>query len=93
LLNFLLWNRWGRIAILTALADYRPSDSKEAEHIVERVIPQFQHVNGSVVLSAIKVMISDLFRKLFSLNNEIMKFTDRIIFRLGCNDLYENYQN
>lgn len=93
MLNFLLWNRWGRIAILTALADYRPSDSKEAEHIVERVIPQFQHVNGSVVLSAIKVMISDLFRKLFSLNNEIMKFTDRIIFRLGCNDLYENYQN
>ncbi|CAG8640648.1 27_t:CDS:10 [Funneliformis mosseae] len=45
---------WGRIAILTALGDYRPSDSKEAEHIVERVIPQFQHVNGSVVLSAIK---------------------------------------
>ena len=49
-------NRWGRIAILTALGDYRPSDSKEAEHIVERVIPQFQHVNGSVVLSAIKVI-------------------------------------
>ncbi|CAB4429700.1 unnamed protein product [Rhizophagus irregularis] len=48
---------WGRIAILTALADYRPSDSKEAEHIVERVIPQFQHVNGSVVLSAIKVVM------------------------------------
>ncbi|CAG8647231.1 14184_t:CDS:10 [Funneliformis caledonium] len=45
---------WGRIAILTALGDYRPLDSKEAEHIVERVIPQFQHVNGSVVLSAIK---------------------------------------
>jgi AP-1 complex subunit beta-1 len=51
-----LVNRWGRIAILAALADYRPSDSKEAEHIVERVIPQFQHVNGSVVLSAIKVI-------------------------------------
>ncbi|RIA95100.1 Adaptor protein complex beta subunit [Glomus cerebriforme] len=48
---------WGRIAILTALAEYRPSDSKEAEHIVERVIPQFQHVNGSVVLSAIKVVM------------------------------------
>ncbi|CAI2173098.1 1578_t:CDS:10 [Funneliformis geosporum] len=48
---------WGRIAILTALGDYRPADSKEAEHIVERVIPQFQHVNGSVVLSAIKVIM------------------------------------
>ncbi|CAJ0641418.1 7833_t:CDS:10 [Entrophospora sp. SA101] len=37
---------WGRIAILTALADFKPTDSKEAEHIVERVIPQFQHANG-----------------------------------------------
>ncbi|CAG8561878.1 19734_t:CDS:2, partial [Racocetra fulgida] len=46
---------WGRIAILTALAEYKPADSKEAEHIVERVVPQFQHVNGSVVLSAIKL--------------------------------------
>ncbi|CAG8708254.1 4565_t:CDS:2, partial [Dentiscutata heterogama] len=45
---------WGRIAILAALAEYKPADSKEAEHIVERVVPQFQHVNGSVVLSAIK---------------------------------------
>ncbi|CAG8569790.1 70_t:CDS:10, partial [Dentiscutata erythropus] len=48
---------WGRIAILTALAEYKPADSKEAEHIVERVVPQFQHVNGSVVLSAIKVIM------------------------------------
>ncbi|CAG8832130.1 3894_t:CDS:2, partial [Racocetra persica] len=48
---------WGRIAILTALAEYKPADSKEAEHIVERVVPQFQHVNGSVVLSAIKVVM------------------------------------
>nr|CAG8438102.1 11687_t:CDS:10 [Entrophospora candida] len=46
---------WGRIAILTALADFKPADSKEAEHIVERVIPQFQHANASVVLSAIKM--------------------------------------
>ncbi|CAG8491468.1 1388_t:CDS:10, partial [Cetraspora pellucida] len=48
---------WGRIAILAALAEYKPADSKEAEHIVERVVPQFQHVNGSVVLSAIKVVM------------------------------------
>ncbi|RIB21902.1 adaptin N terminal region-domain-containing protein [Gigaspora rosea] len=48
---------WGRIAILAALAEYKPADSKEAEHIVERVVPQFQHVNGSVVLSAIKVIM------------------------------------
>ncbi|CAG8497569.1 14039_t:CDS:10 [Ambispora leptoticha] len=48
---------WGRIAILTALAEYRPVDEKEAEHIIERVVPQFQHVNGSVVLAGIKVVI------------------------------------
>ncbi|GAA5969311.1 hypothetical protein JCM21900_004584 [Sporobolomyces salmonicolor] len=46
---------WGRIAILGAVAKYTPEDEKEAEHICERVIPQFQHANGSVVLAAIKV--------------------------------------
>lgn len=46
---------WGRIAILNAVARYRAEDEKEAEHICERVIPQFQHANGSVVLAAIKV--------------------------------------
>ncbi|RHZ77368.1 hypothetical protein Glove_180g19 [Diversispora epigaea] len=48
---------WGRISILTALAEYKPVDYKEAEHAIERVIPQFQHANGSVVLSAIKVVM------------------------------------
>ncbi|KAK4704292.1 AP-1 complex subunit beta-1, partial [Phenoliferia sp. Uapishka_3] len=46
---------WGRIAILNAVAKYKAEDEKEAEHICERVIPQFQHANGSVVLAAIKV--------------------------------------
>ena len=46
---------WGRIAILTAIAKYRAKDEKEAEHICERVVPQFQHANGSVVLAAVKV--------------------------------------
>lgn len=51
---------WGRIAILTAIAKYRTSDEKEAEQICERVVPQFQHANGSVVLSAIKVILIHL---------------------------------
>ena len=51
---------WGRIAILTALADYKTSDVKEAEHICERVVPQFQHANPSVVLAAIKAVIIHL---------------------------------
>ena len=48
-------SEWGRVAILTALARYEASDEKESEHICERVVPQFQHANGSVVLAAVKV--------------------------------------
>jgi vesicle coat complex subunit len=52
---------WGRIAILSSLARYKPpagpEGDKDAEHICERVIPQFQHANGSVVLSAVKVIL------------------------------------
>ncbi|KAF9344717.1 beta-adaptin, partial [Mortierella sp. AD094] len=48
---------WGQIAILTSLADYKPLDSKEAENIAERVLPRLQHANGSVVLSAIKILM------------------------------------
>ena len=47
---------WGRVTILIVLADYRAADVKEAEHICERVTPQFQHVNSSVVLATIKVV-------------------------------------
>ncbi|KAF2106284.1 adaptin N terminal region-domain-containing protein [Lophiotrema nucula] len=48
---------WGRVTILTTLADYKAADTKEAEHICERVSPQFQHVNPSVVLAAVKVVL------------------------------------
>jgi len=48
---------WGRVALLNSVAEYRPADEKEAEHICERVIPQFQHANGSVVLAAVKVIM------------------------------------
>lgn len=47
---------WGRVTILSTLADYKATDVKEAEHICERVAPQFQHVNPSVVLAAVKVV-------------------------------------
>ncbi|KAK5958104.1 beta-adaptin [Knufia fluminis] len=47
---------WGRVAILSVLADYKTKDIKEAEHICERVVPQFQHVNSSVVLAAVKAV-------------------------------------
>jgi vesicle coat complex subunit len=47
---------WGRVTILSTLADYKAMDVKESEHICERVSPQFQHVNSSVVLAAVKVV-------------------------------------
>ena len=47
---------WGRVTILTTLAEHKASDVTEAEHICERVSPQFQHVNPSVVLAAVKVV-------------------------------------
>ncbi|KAI5121474.1 hypothetical protein M0805_003930 [Coniferiporia weirii] len=50
-------SEWGRVAILTALSRYKAQDDQESEHICERVIPQFQHVNGSVVLAAVKVIM------------------------------------
>ena len=47
---------WGRITLLSTLAEYRAVDSKEAENICERVSPQFQHVNPAVVLAAVKTV-------------------------------------
>lgn len=48
-------SEWGRVAILSALSRYKATDEKESEHICERVVPQFQHANGAVVLAAVKV--------------------------------------
>ncbi|KAF7320800.1 Rho GTPase activating protein 22 [Mycena chlorophos] len=50
-------SEWGRIAILNALARYEAQDEKESEHICERVVPQLQHANGSVVLAAVKAIM------------------------------------
>ena len=40
---------------MSALARYETTDERESEHICERVVPQFQHANASVVLAAVKV--------------------------------------
>ncbi|KAI9270566.1 adaptin N terminal region-domain-containing protein [Phascolomyces articulosus] len=51
---------WGQIAILTALADYKAANGKEAEGICDRVLPRLQHANGAVVLAAIKVLLLNM---------------------------------
>jgi AP-1 complex subunit beta-1 len=51
---------WGQVFILDALACYTPSDSREAEGIIERVTPRLQHANSAVVMSAVKVIMGYL---------------------------------
>jgi vesicle coat complex subunit len=48
---------WGQICILTSLATYRPVDQREAAEITERVMARLQHVNASVVLTAVRVLM------------------------------------
>ncbi|WIA30567.1 hypothetical protein OEZ86_000650 [Tetradesmus obliquus] len=48
---------WGQVFILDALVSYQVQDSKDAEKIVERVLPRVQHVNSAVVLSAAKLVL------------------------------------
>jgi hypothetical protein len=52
--------RWGRVTLLEALSKYHTTDVKDAEHICERVVPQFQHQNASVVMAAVKVIMLNL---------------------------------
>lgn len=60
---------WGRVTILTTLAEYRTNEVTESEHICERVSPQFQHANPSVVLAAVKVV----FLHMRNVNYELAK--------------------
>jgi len=48
------------VTLLEAIAKYRTTDMKDAEHICERVVPQFQHQNASVVMAAVKVIMLNL---------------------------------
>jgi AP-1 complex subunit beta-1 len=58
--NAVLTIRWGRVTLLEALSKYRSTDVKDAEHVCERVVPQFQHQNASVVMAAVKVVMLNL---------------------------------
>merc|ERR1719276_766799 len=49
---------WGQVFILDSLAKYTPADGREAEGIIERVTPRLQHANSTVVMSAVKVILS-----------------------------------
>eukprot|EP00285_Hemiselmis_virescens_P003022 CAMPEP_0173411922 /NCGR_PEP_ID=MMETSP1356-20130122/78300_1 /TAXON_ID=77927 ORGANISM="Hemiselmis virescens, Strain PCC157" /NCGR_SAMPLE_ID=MMETSP1356 /ASSEMBLY_ACC=CAM_ASM_000847 /LENGTH=489 /DNA_ID=CAMNT_0014373745 /DNA_START=35 /DNA_END=1500 /DNA_ORIENTATION=- len=50
-------SEWGQVFILDALSVYPCGDVKEAETIVERVVPRLSHANAAVVLSSVKVVM------------------------------------
>ena len=53
-------NEWGQIYILDSLAVFSPKNAKQAEDIIESVLPRLNHVNPSVVMSAVKVVLKFL---------------------------------
>lgn len=72
----LLTIRWGRVTLLEALSKYRTTDVKDAEHVCERVVPQFQHQNASVVMAAVKVVM-------LNLNNVSPEMQKSLIKKMG----------
>ena len=51
---------WGQVFILDSLTQYDAKDSRDAESIIERVLPRLQHANCAVVLGAVKVILKQL---------------------------------
>lgn len=49
-----------QVFILDSVVNYTPADAKDAEAVVERVLPRLQHANAAVVLSAIKVILKSM---------------------------------
>lgn len=50
-------SEWGRVYILDFLADNIPSQFKDVDESIQRIIPHLAHQNAAVVLSAAKVII------------------------------------
>lgn len=50
-------SEWGQVTILDALAEFTPGDQEQLEFFIESILPRLQHVNPSIVLSAIKVLL------------------------------------
>lgn len=53
-------NEWGQVYILDALTTFTPKKAKQAEDIIESVIPRLSHANPSVVMSAVKCILKFL---------------------------------
>ena len=50
-------NEWGQVYILEAIALYDVEETKEAENIIERILPRLAHNNPAVILAAVKCIL------------------------------------
>ncbi|PJF18848.1 AP complex subunit beta [Paramicrosporidium saccamoebae] len=48
---------WGQISVLDTLVTFQPETVEETIQYLEKITPRLQHVNSSVVLSAVKVIL------------------------------------
>jgi len=53
-------NEWGQIYILDSLVRFTPKKPKQADEIIESVLPRLNHANPAVVMSAVKVVLKFL---------------------------------
>eukprot|EP00494_Astrolonche_serrata_P025181 UN25442 len=53
-------SEWGRVFLLDMLAKHEPGTESVAMDVCERVIPQLNHANPSVVMSAVKLIVKYL---------------------------------
>ena len=50
-------SEWGRVYILDFLADNVPTEFKDVDETISRVVPNLAHSNAAVILSATKVIL------------------------------------
>ena len=74
-------SEWGQVQILNALTLYNPKKSVHAEEVIESVLPRLSHVNQSVVMSAIKIILKfmDLIDDINKVKNYCKKLTNSIM--------------
>ncbi|KAJ3427637.1 beta-adaptin-like protein b [Anaeramoeba flamelloides] len=50
-------NEWSQVFILDTLSTYTPRNEREAESLIERIIPRMSHKNAAVVLSSVRAIL------------------------------------
>jgi AP-1 complex subunit beta-1 len=76
---------WGQVFILDSILHYTPTDAKEAESIIDRVIPRLSHINPSVVMSSVKLIIKymDYLTSVDSIKNLCRKVSPSLVSLLN----------